>query len=323
MLKSWPTVYFLFPDLQISKQGGPIEVTNEEQIMTVAISFTSPFLRIPDVLLVARPIYLSEDPTLPHDTKFHPDRKVKYELSRLFPLSLVKISVHNAENQQLRFKLASGRTFYLQLCPKSDREEYLFDSWIRVIRLLWPPSEIKSEKKEKSIKTSSLRRSPSPKLKTPSPKCVAEKTTAGSKLTITKSPKGKKTKKKPKKKAKAPASMGKDQDPAPPARTKQKAELVSPPPPPQAREVTEAPKEELADKSPSRKSRAGKEGRRESSPNTNRRAIKESQSRSGQEAATRKPSKLLSLMRSCLWANPKKKSQGARSQSKKKKRSAK
>lgn len=67
---------------QISKQGGPIEVTNEEQIMTVGISFTSPVLQIPDVLLLARPIYLSDDPTLPHDTKFHPERKVKYELSR-------------------------------------------------------------------------------------------------------------------------------------------------------------------------------------------------------------------------------------------------
>lgn len=75
-------LHFLFPTPQISKHGGPVEITNEEQIVTVGISFTSPVLLIPDVLLVARPIYQSEEPTLLQDTRFSPRRKVKYELSR-------------------------------------------------------------------------------------------------------------------------------------------------------------------------------------------------------------------------------------------------
>ncbi|XP_060112445.1 Golgi-associated RAB2 interactor protein 6-like [Heteronotia binoei] len=258
--------------VQISKQGGPIEVTTEEQIMTVGISFTSPVLRIPDVLLVARPIYLSEDPTLPHDTKFHPGRKVKYELSRLFPLRLVKISIHNAEKQQLRFKLVSGRTFYLQLCPELDRGDRLFDSWIRIIQLLWPPPETNLEK-NKAIKSNPIRSTPVPILKTPSPKCSAKtaspKCPAGSKQTITKSLMGKKNKKKTKK-AKSPVKVEKAQDPAPPARREQEAEPVSRPPPPQIKEVTEEPKEELVERKPLHHSQAGEERRREKSPPASR-----------------------------------------------------
>ncbi|ETE57176.1 hypothetical protein L345_17111, partial [Ophiophagus hannah] len=43
------------------------------------------------------------------------------------------ISIHNPEKQQLRFKLASGRTFYLQLCSQLGTQEDLFGLWVKVV----------------------------------------------------------------------------------------------------------------------------------------------------------------------------------------------
>ncbi|KAL8176011.1 UNVERIFIED_CONTAM: hypothetical protein K2H54_017971 [Gekko kuhli] len=316
VLKSWSAVHFLFPAPQISKHGGPVEITNDEQIVTVGISFTSPVLLIPDVLLVARPVYLSEEPTLRPGTMFFSPRKVKYELSRLFPLRLLKVSVHDADKQQLRFKLASGRTFYLQLCPESYRREYLFDSWIRIIQLLWPSSDIMSAMKEEAIETSRIRNTPPPRPKAPSPKHPVKSTTVWSVLTfnkgLTEDEENRKTST-----AKSPMSLARAQDPTLSPRAAQEAGLVHPPPP--------AWEEELAGRNPSHRSQAGEKVRRESSHPSRRRSIKErysSRSRSGQRDANRKPSKLLSLIRSCSWGNPKKVTQRVRSQSKEKKQSA-
>lgn len=70
---------------------------------------------------------------------------------RLFPLCLVRISLHNPEKKQLRFKLASGRTFYLQLCPQPSTQEDIFGLWIKVVNMLQPPSDLnmKSHRKTK------------------------------------------------------------------------------------------------------------------------------------------------------------------------------
>uniref|UniRef100_A0ACB8EUN0 Uncharacterized protein n=1 Tax=Sphaerodactylus townsendi TaxID=933632 RepID=A0ACB8EUN0_9SAUR len=173
--------------VQISKYGSPVEITNEEEIVTIGISFTNPILLLPDVLLVARAIYVSEEPVLQHGAKIYPQRKVEHELtSRLFPLCLMRISIHDAEKQQLKVKLASGRIFYLQLCPESYRRESLFDSWIRIIQLLWPPSGKMSE--IKVIESSRMRKSPPPRPKAPSPKHPVKSTTVWNELAGRNSP---------------------------------------------------------------------------------------------------------------------------------------
>ncbi|XP_060112100.1 Golgi-associated RAB2B interactor protein 3-like [Heteronotia binoei] len=302
--------------VQISKHGGPVEITNEEQIVTVGMSFTSPVLLMPDVLLVARPVYLPADPPPLRGTRVSPQRKVKYELSRLFPLRLVKISIHDAERQQLKFRLASGRTFYLQLCPESYRREYLFDSWTRIIQLLWPPSDIMSAMKEEVIETSRIRSSPPPRPKAPSPKPPVKSTTAWSELTFTNSlAEDKETRKIST--AKSPTSLTKAQNPGSSSRAAQEAELVRPPP-------SQAWKEERAERNPSHRSQAGEKVRRESSHPTRsfKRSFKEShssRSKSGQRDANRKPSKLLSLIQSYSWGSSQKVNQGTRSQSKERK----
>ncbi|XP_062994186.1 Golgi-associated RAB2 interactor protein 6-like [Elgaria multicarinata webbii] len=156
--------------VQISKQGGPIEIHNQEQIVTVGITATSPLQLIPNVLLLARPVVSHEEHTSKLKSRFRHHPPVRFELTRLFPLRFVKISIHNAERQQLRFKLASGRTFYLQLCSESDRQEELFDAWVRIVQLLRPTSDVSlDEEKEKTKKLKGRGMSPTPPPKSKSP----------------------------------------------------------------------------------------------------------------------------------------------------------
>ncbi|XP_063172800.1 uncharacterized protein LOC134506510 [Candoia aspera] len=133
--------------VQVSKQGGILDVHNQVQQVRVAIAATSPGLLVPDVLLLARPVFLPQQlpPTLQH--RYRPRaRNRKFELTRLLPLCFVKISIHDQEEKQLRFKLVTGRTFYLQLCPPADNQKDNFDLWVKVVHLLRPRSDINQDK---------------------------------------------------------------------------------------------------------------------------------------------------------------------------------
>ncbi|KAH0626827.1 hypothetical protein JD844_002070 [Phrynosoma platyrhinos] len=136
--------------VQISKRGEVIDVHNQVQTVTVGVACTSPNLMVPNVLLLARPILSSDEP-LPKlkSLLHHRTPAKKFELTRLLPLSFVKISVHNAEKKQLRFKLASGRTFYLQLCPQPGVQEDVFGLWVKVVNMLRPPSDTRFELRRK------------------------------------------------------------------------------------------------------------------------------------------------------------------------------
>nr|XP_056720620.1 Golgi-associated RAB2 interactor protein 6-like [Euleptes europaea] len=128
--------------LQVSKLGEVIDVHNQVKTMTVAVACTRLQRETPDVLLLARPVVPSEVHLPPFNNLLcqYPPLKA-FELTRLLPLRFVKISVHNQRKQQLRFKLASGRAFYLQLCPQPDQQEDLFELWVKAVNLLSPPSE--------------------------------------------------------------------------------------------------------------------------------------------------------------------------------------
>ncbi|XP_032090241.1 protein FAM71D-like [Thamnophis elegans] len=133
--------------VQVSKQGGILDVHNQVQQVRVAIAATSPGLPVPDVLLLARPVLLPQQlpPTLQH--RYRPRaRNRKFELTRLLPLCFVKITIHDQEKKQLRFKMVTGRTFYLQLCPPADNQKDNFDLWVKVVHLLRPPSDISQDK---------------------------------------------------------------------------------------------------------------------------------------------------------------------------------
>ncbi|KAM8812689.1 Golgi-associated RAB2 interactor protein 6-like [Rhynchonycteris naso] len=113
--------------VQVSKRGEVIDVHNAVQMLTVGIICTSRHLVLPDVMLLAI-------------QKINKKGTQSLELTRLLPLKLVKISIHNVKKQQLCLKLASGRSFYLQLCPRSDLKD-LFAYWEHLVYMLNPPVE--------------------------------------------------------------------------------------------------------------------------------------------------------------------------------------
>ncbi|XP_029797322.1 protein FAM71B [Suricata suricatta] len=129
--------------IQISKKGEVIDVHNRVRTVTVGIASTSPVLPLPDIMLLARPAKVCEEHARHAWTTKGRSRKPRktLELTRLLPLKFVKISIHDREKQQLRLKLATGRTFYLQLCPSSDAREDLFCYWEKLVYLLRPPVE--------------------------------------------------------------------------------------------------------------------------------------------------------------------------------------
>ncbi|KAG8513948.1 Protein FAM71C [Galemys pyrenaicus] len=128
--------------IQISKRGEVIDVHSRARRVTVGIVRTSPLLTLPDIMLLARPAALSDDyHRYSHATQERGNKPTQIlELTRLFPLKLIKISIHNSTKQQLRLKLVTGRSFYLQLCPPADTRD-LFVHWENLIYLLKPPVE--------------------------------------------------------------------------------------------------------------------------------------------------------------------------------------
>ncbi|XP_026525548.1 protein FAM71C-like [Notechis scutatus] len=147
--------------VQISKRGEMIDVHNQIQTITVAVACTSPSTLVPNVLLLARPLFPHEEPPPKFKFFFHPRCPAKrYELTRLFPLCLVRISIHNPEKKQLRFKLASGRTFYLQLCSQPGTQEDLFGLWVKVVNMLRPPSDLSIKSHRKTTHETSRSKSP-------------------------------------------------------------------------------------------------------------------------------------------------------------------
>ncbi|KAI5942669.1 Protein FAM71B [Manis javanica] len=113
MFKSVPMLERDF--VQISKRVMLSNVHSCAQIMTMGIANTNPFDPIPDVMLLAQPVGDCEKHVrYGQGTEAKGDKAPKtIELTRQLPLKLVKISIHNRDKQQLRVKLASGRSYYL------------------------------------------------------------------------------------------------------------------------------------------------------------------------------------------------------------------
>ncbi|XP_055556363.1 Golgi-associated RAB2 interactor protein 5A [Falco cherrug] len=95
--------------------------------VTVGIAATSPLLPLPNLMLLARPV-----PASPPDTE-------ELQLFGLLPLSCVRLSLHSHRCHQLRARLATGRTFYLQLLAPPRHLQRLFACWIRLLFLLQDP----------------------------------------------------------------------------------------------------------------------------------------------------------------------------------------
>ncbi|XP_077019331.1 Golgi-associated RAB2 interactor protein 4-like [Tamandua tetradactyla] len=126
--------------IQINRRGELIDVHNQMRAMTVGIASTSPCLPLPDVMLLAQPVVPSEEHARRgQDPQRGRRRRTKtLELTRLLPLKFVKMSIHDHKKQQLHLKLATGGSFYIQLCHSSDARD-LFTYWEKIVYLLRRP----------------------------------------------------------------------------------------------------------------------------------------------------------------------------------------
>ncbi|XP_029071618.1 protein FAM71A-like, partial [Monodon monoceros] len=89
--------------IQITKRGDLIDVHNCVCMVTVGITSSSPVLPLPDTMLLARWATGCEEHAEHSQAakgKSHEVAKT-LELTRLLPLTLVSISTHNREKQQL------------------------------------------------------------------------------------------------------------------------------------------------------------------------------------------------------------------------------
>ncbi|XP_061463002.1 Golgi-associated RAB2 interactor protein 3-like isoform X2 [Rhineura floridana] len=88
---------------------------------------SSPSLLLPDLMIIAR---------VKKGVKTTKATVKDLEITRLIPLHLVEIFVHNVNERQLKVKLATGRKYYLQLCAPKGDENVLFERWIRLAYML-------------------------------------------------------------------------------------------------------------------------------------------------------------------------------------------
>ncbi|XP_034271622.1 uncharacterized protein LOC117664622 isoform X2 [Pantherophis guttatus] len=153
---------------QIDKEGNPINVHNKKKVITLGVTSTIPTLRIPNTLLLASSIVSSEEHISKSTSIFHQPLPGKLELKRLFPLCLVNISIHNLEKKQLRLKLVTGRTYYLQLYPASHQQQDLFVCWIKLVQILRPSSKINFN--QQKLENKKLEKHGAPLVPTPKPK---------------------------------------------------------------------------------------------------------------------------------------------------------
>ncbi|XP_034625289.1 protein FAM71D [Trachemys scripta elegans] len=129
--------------VQVNRRGEPIYVHNRPNCVTVGICASSPSLSLPNVMLLAHTVPTSSQEAVSKLWKAskQPSSMEQLVLSRFFPLKFVEITVHNAERRRLKLKLATGRSFYLELCAPPDKLCLLFRQWLRLISLLKLPQD--------------------------------------------------------------------------------------------------------------------------------------------------------------------------------------
>ncbi|XP_034271607.1 Golgi-associated RAB2B interactor protein 3-like isoform X2 [Pantherophis guttatus] len=277
--------------VQISKRGEVIDVHNQIQTVTVAVACTSPSLLVPNVLLLARPLFPPEEPPTKLKSFFHPRHPAKrYELTR--------ISIHNPEKKQLRFKLASGRTFYLQLCPQPSTQEDIFGLWIKVVNMLRPPSDLSIKSHRKTKHETSKSKSPAGSLNveekvseqsvylaSETPSLIHEEVTSRQSLIMSMES--------------LPSSQGPSWSPI---ASEEKIFDFDGYPLAEGRRSPPQPFE----RPPSRKSRGSRKERAGSTASSNRKTSKSGRAnrkKSARKDSSRKSSKILSLISFCSWGN--------------------
>ncbi|XP_051017793.1 Golgi-associated RAB2 interactor protein 5B [Acomys russatus] len=112
--------------VQVTNHGAPAFVHHRTNKLTMGVAASLPGLVLPDILLLARPPEGKECSNL--------------NLTRLIPLDLAHLYVHDPPTWRLKLRLITGRYYYLELDAPDHELDFLFDRWIRLINLLHEPS---------------------------------------------------------------------------------------------------------------------------------------------------------------------------------------
>ncbi|XP_064418610.1 Golgi-associated RAB2 interactor protein 6 isoform X3 [Latimeria chalumnae] len=135
--------------IQVSKKGGILDIHKKVTLVTIGVMATSPALMLPNIMLLAKHVWQA---TLEHCACMpgcrlcggtaprtrSKEHGVQMELTRLFPLKFVKLTIHDSNKYQIKMRLANGCRYYLQLYAPSDREKVLFEKWKFLISILLP-----------------------------------------------------------------------------------------------------------------------------------------------------------------------------------------
>ncbi|XP_028635240.1 protein FAM71E2 [Grammomys surdaster] len=116
---------------QVTNTGTPALLHNKSNKLTMGVAASLPGLVLPDILLIARPSEGQECSSL--------------ILTRMIPLHLARLYVHDLPTWRLKLRLRTGRHYFLALDAPEHELAFLFDRWIRLINMLrepklsWPP----------------------------------------------------------------------------------------------------------------------------------------------------------------------------------------
>ncbi|XP_053119077.1 Golgi-associated RAB2 interactor protein 5B isoform X2 [Hemicordylus capensis] len=110
------------PSELVTRRGEYVGIQNHPNVITLGILASNPKLLLPDLMIVA---WEKENET-----------SKELQISRLIPLSLVDIFVHDLSERRLKLHLVTGQKYYLQLSAPEDEEDFLFERWISLIYLL-------------------------------------------------------------------------------------------------------------------------------------------------------------------------------------------
>ncbi|KAI4534973.1 hypothetical protein MG293_015833 [Ovis ammon polii] len=111
---------------QVTNRGAPVYVHHRTNRVTMGVAASLPGLVLPDMLLMAQP---------PEDRECS-----NLVLTRMIPLDLAHLYVHDLSAWRLKLRLVTGRYYYLELDAPDSEVGFLFDRWIRLISRLQQPA---------------------------------------------------------------------------------------------------------------------------------------------------------------------------------------
>ncbi|XP_069408583.1 Golgi-associated RAB2 interactor protein 5B [Ovis canadensis] len=112
--------------IQVTNRGAPVYVHHRTNRVTMGVAASLPGLVLPDMLLMAQP---------PEDRECS-----NLVLTRMIPLDLAHLYVHDLSAWRLKLRLVTGRYYYLELDAPDSEVGFLFDRWIRLISRLQQPA---------------------------------------------------------------------------------------------------------------------------------------------------------------------------------------